>query len=308
MLSPGSRVLVIRPGALGDTILSLPAIRALRLAVGSTGRIEIVGYPTPLQLAVNPRHANVAHSVDRRLFTSLFSDLANSELKGFLETFDFVVAWCNDKEGRLTGLLRELELPHIQAPAFPPEASEMHAADYLLQTLAPLGVNGVSRPDLWIQEEEAESGASVLRKGGLLGRNFMALHPGSGSPSKNWKPGCFSRLASMAKESSVEPVLIQGDADRDVVQAVSRHLGWIPYTLNNLSLPVLASVVSRAWAYVGNDSGVSHLSAAAGSPTVALFGPTSPAIWAPRGPKVHIMSLESNPADVWQAIREVSSP
>ncbi len=267
-----------------------------------------MGYPTPLQLAVNPRHADVAHSVDRRLFAGLFSDLHDSELEGFLKTFDFVIAWCNDRAGSLAGLLRELELPYIHTLPFPPEASEIHAADYLLQTLVPLGVEGVSQPDLWIQKETAESGASVLRKDGLLGRNFVALHSGSGSPSKNWKPERFSRLACLAKESGVEPVLIEGDADREAVQAVCRHLGWIPHTFNDLSLPVLANVVSRAWAYVGNDSGITHLSAAVGSPTVALFGPTNPAIWAPRGPKVHVMSLDSSPGEVWQAIRQVSAP
>jgi ADP-heptose:LPS heptosyltransferase len=307
VLSLGSRALVIRPGALGDTILSLPAIRALRLAVGSTGRIEVVGYPTPLRLAVNPRHADVAHSVDRRLFAGLFSDHCDAELKRFLKTFDVVIAWCNDGEGCLLNLLRELELPHVLAPPFPPEASEVHAADYFRKTLAPLGVKGASQPELWIQEDIAESGASILREKGLWGRDFIAIHPGSGSSRKNWKPERFSGLASLAKESGLEPVLLEGDADWEAIRAVTDHLGWIPHTFKNLNLPILASVVSQAWAYVGNDSGVTHLSAAAGPITVALFGPTNPAIWAPRGPKVHVMSLESSAADVWHAIRKISS-
>ena len=57
------------------------------------------------------------------------------------------------------------------------------------------------------------------------------------------------------------------------------------------SLPILmlAGVIQRSRVYLGNDSGVTHLAAAVGTPTLALFGPTSPAVWAPRGEHVGVL-------------------
>jgi heptosyltransferase-2 len=130
------------------------------------------------------------------------------------------------------------------------------------------------------EEEAARAWTARLPTG------FLAVHPGSGSPSKNWPAACFAALVEGARMGG-DWLLVQGPAD----QASARQLRPLAGAVLASDLPprTLGAILARAGAYVGNDSGVSHLAAAWGAPTVALFGPTDPALWAPLGPQVHVM-------------------
>jgi ADP-heptose:LPS heptosyltransferase len=116
-----------------------------------------------------------------------------------------------------------------------------HAADHLLRTL---GLPRPSLPDLWNSD-----GHTVL------------VHPGSGSPRKNWPH--FSELLARLSGSCAIP--------------------------RNLSLLELLSEIARARLFIGNDSGITHLAAYIGCPTIALFGPTDPRVWGPIGRRVRVI-------------------
>src|SRR5262249_32701228 len=106
--------------------------------------------------------------------------------------------------------------------------------------------------------------------------NFAVIHPFSGSPRKNWPIEKYRALAS--KLERVMPVRwCAGPEDPQLEQAVRID---DPYEL--------ACWLAQARLYIGNDSGVTHLAAAVGTPVLALFGPTDPAVWAPRGPNVRV--------------------
>ncbi|HET6897513.1 MAG TPA: glycosyltransferase family 9 protein, partial [Vicinamibacteria bacterium] len=141
-----------------------------------------------------------------------------------------------------------------------------------------------------------------------LGPKFVAIHPGSGAPRKNWPAQRFAALAERLAAGQ-RFLLLEGPADGDSAAPAS----GLPGAVRARDLPprVLGAVLARAGLYVGNDSGVSHLAAAWGAPVLALFGPTDPAQWAPVGPRVTVLrardekmeSLEL--ADVERAAREV---
>lgn len=303
----GSRILAIRPGALGDTILTMPAIRALRLAAGPSGRIELVGNLTPLRLALNPHHANAVHSIDRRLFVGLFSEPMGADLREYLMGFDLVVAWFRDDKGHLTRLTKQWSLTCIQNDPSSAATSSCHASEHLVGTLKSLGIEGpASLPELFISREADSAGDAFLRQTKIREGRFLAIHPGSGAPRKNWHTEGFSQLALMAKDSGLDVLLIEGEADQRAAEALRSALPHESPVARNLDLEVLAAVLSRARAYVGNDSGISHLAAAAGAPTLALFGPTDPKIWAPRGPRVEVLPQVSEAARVWMRLRELS--
>jgi heptosyltransferase-2 len=125
------------------------------------------------------------------------------------------------------------------------------------------------------EEERSEADA---RSAGLP-RGFLAVHPGSGSPSKNWPLMRF--LDAARRLSGASPwLLVAGPAEEALVAPRGSILA------REWPLRVLAAVLARAGLFLGNDAGVSHLAAAAGAPTLALFGPTDPALWAPVGPRV----------------------
>jgi ADP-heptose:LPS heptosyltransferase len=307
-LEPGSRILVIRSGALGDTIVSLPAIRALRLAIGPSGRIELVGNQTWLRLALNSLHGNAIHSIDRARFVGLFSEPVGAELEAFLAGFDLVVAWCRDEGGHLARLAERLEgVAWLQSNPFSDVDSASHASEYLLQTLKPVGIGGAATlPELVLSPETDAVCRAFLKETKVRDGNFLAIHPGSGAPRKNWPPERFSRLAHLARESGMDILLVEGEADHQAVQALRRSMSWQAPLALNLDLEVLAAVLSRAQAFVGNDSGVTHLAAAAGAPTLAIFGSTDPRIWAPRGPRVEIIPQVAESGQAWDSIRKLS--
>jgi len=120
------------------------------------------------------------------------------------------------------------------------------------------------------------------------GEQVLAIHPGSGSRAKNWDPKNFARVADWASDRA-RVLLICGPAD-DEVEEVRRAMKKAkPLVADNLPLIQLAALLRSATACLGNDSGITHLAASLGIPTVAIFGPTDPTIWGPRGPNVKII-------------------
>ena len=275
------RVLVIRSGALGDTIVALPAVAALSRWAA---RVEVVGTAPYVDLALGPGLAARAHSVDRAMFGALFHDGAEeTELLDFLGRFDRVVAW--SRMPLLAAKLERIGIELTQSTPLPPDG--VHASDHLMQALEPLGINGPAPlPSIHIGE-------------GITGfpPKFVAIHPSSGSTSKNWAPEHFEALARLARTAGLDVVWIQGEADQSVVPSLAR---LVPGRLaRELPLEELSGVLAASAVFIGNDSGVSHLAAAVGAPTVALFRATDPAQWAPRGPNVHIASAGASPEAVW---------
>jgi len=116
----------------------------------------------------------------------------------------------------------------------------------------------------------------------------LAIHPGSGNPAKNWSPSHFAGVADWAA-GRARVLLISGPAQDGVEEVRGVLKKATPLIARNLSLLQLAAVLRRCTAYLGNDSGITHLASSLGLATVALFGPTDPEVWGPRGSFVRIM-------------------
>ena len=304
----GGRILVIRAGALGDTILALPALRALH-EWNRGGQLELVGYPSVLQVAGLAIPVHAIHSIDRALFAGLFSDPLPADLQNLLRSFDLVVAWIREESGDLCPMLERAEMRCIQTNPYPPSGAGVHASLHLLQSLAPLGVgDGLSSPKLKFPIEASRAAQEFLAEARLAKDCFLAIHPGSGNLLKNWEPKRFGSLAARARAAGQQVLIIEGEADREAAVALRGTLSWRPPTASGLSLPVLGSVLSQAGVYVGNDSGVSHLAAASGAPTIALFGPTDPSMWAPLGSQVQILPQTASDQAVWEVARRLTRP
>ncbi|HEY7925738.1 MAG TPA: glycosyltransferase family 9 protein [Vicinamibacteria bacterium] len=155
-----------------------------------------------------------------------------------------------------------------------------HAARWLTQAVAPLLGGCPASPQdegvLEFTEEERRHAQTATRE---LPEGFVAVHPGSGSPAKNWPLTRFVD-AARALADGQRWLLVTGPAERgvDVPSDAVLARDW--------PLRLLGAALARALVFLGNDAGVSHLAAAAGAPTLALFGPTDPALWAPVGLRV----------------------
>ena len=195
----GGRILVIRAGALGDTILALPALRALH-EWNRGGQLELVGYPSVLQVAGLAIPVHAIHSIDRALFAGLFSDPLPADLENLLRSFDLVVAWTREESGDLRPMLERAEMRCIQTNPYPPSGAGVHASLHLLQSLAPLGVRGGLSPSkLKFPIEASRAAQEFLAEACLAKDRFLAIHPGSGNLLKNWEPKRFGSLAARAR-------------------------------------------------------------------------------------------------------------
>ncbi|MCE9615718.1 MAG: glycosyltransferase family 9 protein [Lentisphaerae bacterium] len=287
------RLLVLRGGAVGDFVLTLPALSALR-AHGLRADIELVTYPRTGRLALAGGLADRVRSLDDAAVAALFSpgaDLA-PPLRAVLAACDLAVSFLHDPGAVVRSQLQAGGVARVLAVAppmaGPAPAGAGHAADDLAAPLCDLGVAVTlpAVPRLNLPPALIAAGRALLPG---RGRPVVTLHPGSGSCTKNWPLERFLALADrLAGELDLCPVMVLGEAERLQREALTRA-GCRHPLLPACDLAALAGVLASVRAHVGNDSGVTHLAASVGVPVVALFGPTDPARWGPRGDGVRVL-------------------
>jgi heptosyltransferase III len=294
------KILVLRGGALGDLILTLPALRQIRRAYPDA-RIELRGVLPQAKLAA-PDYVDRVERVDAAELAPLFVDQELPQsLSYLLNRFDLAVSFFADSSSVITrNLIRVGVRTVVGGPKRSPTPT--HAVYYLASVLEPLGLTlGNPVPALAV-------GPRPVRAARL------AFHPGSGSPQKNWPVTRWVELIRQCESIFEDFLLLGGEADGDVVRAfVDQSNCRRLKTLLGADLVELSGALNACTAFAGHDTGVSHLAAAVGTPTVVLFGPTNPNVWAPLGRHVQVIrdpsgKMESIPVrDVVAALSDGSS-
>ncbi len=238
------RRLLIRPGAIGDCILALPALEWLKA--------EYTEVWAPSAVVPLIRFADRVRSIASTGLDLLELGREDTGIVETLRGFDSIVSWYGSNRPEFRACVEGRGLPFRFLAALPPEENRMHAADFFL---AQAGGAGAAIPRI-VAPPTAEGG-------------FAAIHPFSGSSRKNWPLERFQELA----ERLLMPVRWCAGPEDPPLPGAARFG----------SLYDLAQWLASARLYIGNDSGITHLAAAVGGAVVAIFGPTDPAIWAPRG-------------------------
>lgn len=263
-----SRRLIIRPGGIGDCILSLPAMEHLRVACTEAW------VPSSIVPLVQFATARAISSTGVDLL-GLPDVEPPAQLIEQLRSFDSIVSWYGANRPEFREQVSGLDLPFQFLNALPHPAARVHAADFFL--------NQVRGSGPAVPKIRCDSGPRA---------GFAVIHPFSGSARKNWPIERFRELAQRLDM----PVQWCAGPEELLDGAVRFE-----------NLYELACWLATARVYVGNDSGITHLAAAAGAPVVAIFGPTDPAIWAPRGENVRVVSGCSDEISIEQVIHEVRS-
>jgi len=276
---PRLKVLLVRAGALGDLLLLRPTIAGLRAAGYG---VSLLAPELPGKALEGPGAADLVLPSDGPEVAAALADgWKAGPIARALRDADAVVAFT-----RSVPLLERLAEPArrliVHDPT--PPASGGHAALWLAHAVAPLlsSAPTLSLADVPVLSfTDAEQHDADNRTRGLPAR-FLAVHPGSGSPSKNWPVGRFFETAR--RLAGEDPwLLVTGPAEAELAAPSGAILA------REWPLRMLGAVLARAGLFLGNDAGVSHLAAAAGAPTLALFGPTDPDVWAPVGPRVRTL-------------------
>ena len=298
----------MRTGAIGDFVLTLPALRALR-ATFPAHQILLATRADVLPLVHNMLADDVLAADDRRI-AALFQRETQtpSALTPLFSDLDVAVLWLPAPRSAIVAdHLRRLNASHIVSAD--PLPTHRHAADHLLDTLALLGISSArfdARPRLDPPLVSPDVAART-RLGSSLAPDtrLVAIHVGSGSAAKRWPLDNFLAVAArIAAVPKTHVLLVSGPAENVKGLRLPANSTYLP----DVRLIDLAALLSTCALYLGNDSGITHIAAALGVPTVALFGPTDPAIWGPRGHHVTILRSETSRMDglgleqVWSAV------
>jgi ADP-heptose:LPS heptosyltransferase len=207
-----------------------------------------------------------------------------------LQAFDLVLSWkaiCDPSASQ-----RHPNL-HFLSPW--PNDNCLHVADFRraqLEKLLRIRSSGDSAyPEIRCSPEELYVAKQFLNDD--RGKEVAVIHPGASSGRKRWTAVGFATVATRLARSGLRVFLAEGPADSRAVKEVeSAGRALEPQAelrrLRLENLRQLSAVLSLCGLYVGNDSGITHLAAASGTCTLAIFTVTNPKVWAPRGPDVHV--------------------
>lgn len=292
------RWLIVRQGAIGDTILLSPLIQSIRFAYPHAW-IELMGVRERVELLVGEGLADSAASSERSGMERLYSDdspLPN-ELIDYLHSFDVILYFAGNNRERLRRRLpiRPETITRVY-PALPSPAQGLHCAHHYLGILDGLiEVKSPPVPRLALRSDEIDEVENDLRSQGIdRNRAFVfALHIGAGSLAKRAPLELFVQIAESFYKQAVSVCWVaQGPADSDAVSQFQAALaGREVRVLKELPLRKLAAILSLAQAMIGNDSGITHMAAAVGCPTLALFTGSDPEIWRPLGDRARSLLL-----------------
>lgn len=277
------KILIFRGGALGDFLVTVPALRLLR-EHWPGARIELVGNPTAGELAVRTGLLGAVHSQHAARWSALVqSEPLPSNLAAWLAEFDLIVNFWPDRDGAFAKHFPAH--PGQQFLARPPVPNVDPAARHFCEALRPLGLETADFR-CHLDLAPADGPKKVPGKDGPS----IALHPGSGSARKNWP---VERWLALVDRLDGPVRFVFGEAEDDGLRSQLNRLRQngtrAISTADRLPLPELAACLAGCRLFLGHDSGVSHLAAAVGTPCVLLFGPTDPAVWAPPGDHVRVI-------------------
>jgi ADP-heptose:LPS heptosyltransferase len=275
------KILVIRGGAIGDFILTLPAIAALRRQFPQA-HLEVLGYPHIAQLAMAGGLTDRVQPIEARGLAGFFArgGTLEPDLMDYFSEFDLVISYLYDPDEIFkTNICRCLVGQFIAGPHRPDEAEQIHATKVYLKPLERLAIFDADPvPRLSLNPQPTTL-------------NQLVLHPGSGSEKKNWPETKWAGLIQqIAATTNWNLLLVGGEAEGERLQRLAGAMPSARCSIAQcLPLAELAQRIQSGTAFVGHDSGITHLAAAVGLPCVVLWADTLEELWRPQGERLVVL-------------------
>ncbi len=295
-------LLVVRPGALGDTILTLPALKYLKNH-SPAANITFCGSTWADKLAPMTGGLYRFLPFDSIRLAPLFAESPPEQIPTPFREADLIIVYTGDPLGPFVRNINTLcSCPSMVWSITPVRGTHMalHLANALsaapLESVAELPPPMLSAPPAALKELRRR----ISHRGEEPG---AVIHPGSGTPGKVLPPQHFACIINELRRNGIRPVLLEGPADEKACREVLAKLQWEPEVFRNLPLTRTAALLQCCTLFIGNDSGIAHLSGAMGARTLALFQSTDPAVWKPVGPDVNVFVPNKNRPE--ETVREI---
>ena len=167
----------------------------------------------------------------------------------------------------------------------------MHMVDYHARALEPLGIyESGGDPELFLSEEDIKAASRLSDSLGVSGSKLVMIHPAARYWFKAWPPERFAELGDTLMEKGYKVVLVGSRQEREVEESVQKNAKHKLLSLvGKTTILELGALMRQCSLFIGNDGGPMHMAAAVGCPVVALFGPSDPAVWGPRGRQTQVI-------------------
>ncbi|MBI3807267.1 MAG: putative lipopolysaccharide heptosyltransferase III [Nitrospirae bacterium] len=295
-------ILIIKLRYIGDVLLATPTVRVIKAARPDVRVTMMVNRGTEDVLSGNP-------DMDEILVLDKGSLAAQSQLVAGLRRrrFDMVIdltdgdrsaflSWISGAPVRIGFNDEQRWRGHYYTQVVQSVPGLRHRIDRDLEVLKPLGIQSDSKnPQLWLTPEEMSSADQLLDQLGVQrSQSMVILQPGARYWFKAWPPERFAELADRLTSRYGCQVLIGGsDQDIDLAQQIRQMAkSSLVIMAGRTTIKQFAAIAKKSALFVGSDSGAMHIAAAVGTPVVALFGPSNPREWGPRGGPVEVLYKE----------------
>ncbi|HZU14146.1 MAG TPA: glycosyltransferase family 9 protein [Chloroflexota bacterium] len=310
------RILILLFGDLGDTLLTIPALRALRCHY-PRAQITLLTKEIPAQIVRPLDLVDDVIVIDKHVYDSpgalrsprawlylwkLWRRIRRFNSDTVVLYHHLVTRWGTAKFAALalaSGARERIGIDNgrgwFLTSAVPDDGfGARHEAEYFMAVSNLLGADAPLRLEVMFSDADRRVAADLLPAG-----RFIAIHPGTGwyGPGRRWDPTRFAEAADTAARSlGAIPVIVGTGADREAADAVLNALDIAAVDLvGQTGIEQLAAVLARCAVLIANDGGVAHLAAAVGCPVVTVFGPSNDAAWRPLSGTVVAADLPCRP-------------
>jgi len=310
-------ILVIDFGQLGDVVLSLPALRAIRERFPQAKITIVVGKPGAEVVNLSG-YANATLVVDRVALRDGPKLVSIGRIMGLVkkvrqQKFDFVIDLHSLSETNLLGFLsgapkrlysrrpgRSLDFLGNFNPRPPIEKDHRtrHLIDRYLDVLTPLGITHAERqPRLRTRPDDDTAIEKLLKKEKAdAGTPLIGLFPGAGHPSRRWPLERFAELAEyLSRNDGVRPIVFTGPEERPLIAQIKTLFPRSTIIFDKLTIPQLAAAMARLAVLVSNDTGPMHIAAAVATPVVLLLDRRAPESYIPPGDHHRVIYSGTSP-------------
>lgn len=285
------RVLIVRLRSIGDTVLTTPSLYALKRFLPNT-QIDILleNWVAPVLdgfeyvdnvITLAPGSTTARARLARRLRAARYDVVYNLH-GGTTATLLTRATGADHRVGYRAYQYGRLHQHLAPSPALLWGKTKTHSVEQQLALLGWTGVPVTDRPatHLKVADSAARSVSARLQASGIDG-SFALLHPTAAFNTKQWATENFARVAEQLAESGLSTVAITTESEANVAAELQRQSSGRVVTFTDLSLPEVTALAARARVFVGNDSGVAHIAAAVGAPSVVIFGSSNIDHWRP---------------------------
>lgn len=306
------RGVIITPGAIGDCLLMLPLARFMKESC-KLGGIEFIGHTEYIDFYPGRTCVDGIRSIDsvdfHRLFTGV-EDFVVEDGDALITAFgryEWITSFLGAGDSNFEHNLIYTVNCHRSAEVtmLPLEAKDKfsgHISEFYIARFNAANILWVAHPEFdaragLVQPTQADicCGQSILQTQGIgPGRRIVIIHPGSGGREKCWHLDNFCKLAETLAAKNMQVLFLLGPAELERFDdKATKRIEGVSKCVSGLGLVEVMQILACADLYIGNDSGITHLAAALGTPTLAIFGPTDANLYGPIGPQVTLFSAEA---------------